>query len=456
MPAAKNGISIARLLLHSPLTSSPRAIGWLSQSGDVLRTSFDAEYIADRSRPTLSQTYRGATPADDVRILESKTDQRLVRLGKLPAYFSNLLPEGVNRERLASARGCDTSDELSLLAAAGHDLSGGLEVVPGLDAPNAVLQLHASQGLGSQEFSAVAAPMEDGFSVDGFQTKFSMVHDGRKYVVRRGSEAGDFIAKLPSTNFPDLALNEAVCYQLADAVGMSTALAHARPIGELNVPDHVKASFNEFLLVPRFDRFKKPDGSTGRIHFEELTQALGLDSREKYKDIPAAMSALLSILKESPTSGVDDLDEFFRRWTAFALMGNTDAHIKNWGLIYRDGINAELSPAYDIVCVAAYFNRDDPRALAQNRKMDENLRKWGEDQAGQMAKGAGLLAFNRFRRIVRETQLQAAATWPAILESAPERVRSTIMSRLKEMVPASAIAVKPSLQVSRTRSTKMH
>jgi serine/threonine-protein kinase HipA len=117
-------------------------------------------------------------------------------------------------------------------------------------------------------------------------------------------------------------------------------------------------------------------------------------------------------------------------------MGNTDAHSKNWGLIYPDGRNARLAPAYDLVCVAAYFDSTEPNALALNRKLDESLRAWGEDRAEALARAAGFLQFNRARRVVRETQKVAAATWPALLEGAPASVRNTVLARLKELVPA--------------------
>lgn len=322
---------MAELRLHTPQESDSagRLIGWLSQIGDNLRVSFSDDYIGDRARPTLSQLYRGASEADTVAILTAMNDERLVRIGRLPAYFANLLPEGVNRERLAAQRGCDVDDELELLAAAGHDLSGALEVLPAHNVPARVLERHATQHLEPLEPSAVAAPLEDGFSVDGFQTKFSMVHDGRRYTVRRRGGAGDFIAKLPSKAFPDLARNEAACYRLAAAAGVETARATLADIKELDVPAHVLDAFEDFLVVPRFDRFKSADGTTGRIHFEELNQALGIDSRHKYRDLPAAMRALLVILKSSDAPKAD-FDEFFRRWTVNALLGNTDdAHAKN-------------------------------------------------------------------------------------------------------------------------------
>jgi serine/threonine-protein kinase HipA len=439
---AGNAITMAEVRLHPPRDNSPGqgeqgpiTVGWLSQFGDNLRMSFAKSYLEDAGRCTLSQLYRGQTEADTRAILSAVSDERLVRIGRLPAFFGNLLPEGVNRERLAQQRGCQEEDELELLAAAGHDLSGAIEVVPAGDVPRSVLELHATLGLEPLEASAVAAPVEDGFSVDGFQTKFSMVHDGRRYTVRRGSAAGEFIAKLPSSRFPDLAANEATCYALAQAVGIETSNAELRPIKELDVPEHVKSTFDDFLLVRRFDRRRDAQGVTQRVHFEELTQALGHDSRQKYKDLARSMHALLVMLKfsDSPLRN-QGLDDFFRRWTAFGLMGNTDAHAKNWGLIYPDGRNAVLAPAYDLVCVAAYFDPQRPNDLAQNRAMDRSLRGWSEDQAEQMAKAAGLLNFNRYRKIVRETRAQAAAQWPALLTPAPERVRETILARLGEMV----------------------
>lgn len=437
---SKNVITMAQVLLHTPDSQTPRGIGWLSQFGENLRVSFESDYIQDPERPTLSQLYRGANESETTAILRAIDDERLVRIGKLPSFFSNLLPEGRNRERLAEQRGVDAGDELELLAAAGHDLPGGVEVVPAPDIPADVLELHVTKNLEPVEAGTVAAPVEDGFSVDGVQTKFSMVHDGRRYVVRRGTVAGEFLAKLPSTKFPDLVFNEAVCMRLADAVGVTVARTEVRPTSELDVPEHVKDAFSEFLLVHRFDRVRLPLGGTARIHFEELTQAIGLDAQRKYHRMEAAMLALLVILKTSPASGIDDFDEFFRRWTVNALLGNTDAHSKNWGLIYPDGRHPRLSPAYDLVSVASYFDAVPATELLVNRKIDESLRAWNEDRAEVMAKSAGFLQFNRARRVVRETQKAAAAAWPGLLREAPASVRETVLQRLSAMTPAEAPA----------------
>lgn len=435
-----DAITMAEIVLHGPSAKAPTLVGWISQVGDVLRVSFAPDYVNDPARLTLSQLYTCNNDVDTRKILNAISDERLVRIGKLPTYFSNLLPEGVNRVRLAEQRGVDESEELELLAAAGHDLIGALEVLPADHVPRDVLELHATRRLEPLEANAVESPIDDGFSAGGFVTKFSMVHEGRRYVIRRGTEAGDILAKLPSQKYPDMVRNEATCYRLAEAIGINTCKATARPVAELDLP--VEIPFEEYLNVPRFDRRLTSDGVRNRVHFEELTQALGEDPKQKYKNLNEAMVYLLSTLKRSSASGVLELDEVFRRWTAYALMGNTDAHAKNWGFIYPDGIHPMLAPAYDLVCVSAYFDPQNPTALAVNRKMDGSLRAWNEDAAEALAKSAGILTFNRMRRIVRQTMKDAAAAWPAILDDdgVPPAVRTEITERLKTMAPKAAAA----------------
>lgn len=46
-------------------------------------------------------------------------------------------------------------------------------------------------------------------------------------------------------------------------------------------------------------------------------------------------------------------------------MGDLDAHLKNWTLRYPDGRTPRLSPAYDLVAVAAYpESREDKLAFS--------------------------------------------------------------------------------------------
>lgn len=429
-------MKLAKVLLHGPGSATPELIGWLSSYGEVHRLQFATNYIeAGPGRLTLSQVYLGANEEATRQILSARRDERLVATGRLPTFFENLLPEGENRDRLAEKRGCDREDQLELIVAAGHDLMGALEIVPEDDAPHDVLEWHVTQGLEPIEAGTLNEPVDDGFSLAGFVTKFSMVAQGQRYTIRRGTEAGQIIAKLASTRYPDLVENEAACYRLAEAVGIETARAERRDIAELDLG--IELPFKDYLHVPRFDRETTPAG-VRRVHVEELTQALGVRSRNKYQHLEAAMISLLQILWSQSPNKRDDVLEVFRRWTAFALMGNTDAHVKNWALIYRDGVMPSLSPAYDMVCVAAYFSGTEPRQFAINKKMNESLLRWDAQQAAMLARAAGLPDINKVRAVVRETMADASARWPALLAQAPDSMAAEIRGRLERMVPQRA------------------
>ena len=108
-------IRYLRMFLHSP-AGVKNLIGYLSQYGDILRVSFNDDYVSDANRPTLSLGYLGTNEAATKAILTAPRDIRLSRSdGKWPAYFQNLLPEGHNRDRLAAQRGCSSDDEFELL-----------------------------------------------------------------------------------------------------------------------------------------------------------------------------------------------------------------------------------------------------------------------------------------------------------------------------------------------------
>jgi hypothetical protein len=52
--------------------------------------------------------------------------------------------------------------------------------------------------------------------------------------------------------------------------------------------------------------------------------------------------------------GLPDVKEMLRRLALNVLLGNGDAHIKNWSLLYENPARPRLSPAYDLVPTVAY------------------------------------------------------------------------------------------------------
>jgi len=109
------------------------------------------------------------------------------------------------------------------------------------------------------------------------------------------------------------------------------------------------------LVVRRFDRL--PDGR--KLHFEEFNQLLGRPSEAKYD---GAYSEMASFIRANPRCEVGDADLLLRRVLACILLGNNDAHMKNFGLLYM-GSAMRLSPIYDFVAVSLYPDYDSALAL---------------------------------------------------------------------------------------------
>lgn len=421
-------IQYLRLYLHTP-TGERQSIGYLSQYGDLMRVSFDEAYIANPQRLTLSMGYQGASEQDTQAILRAARDVRLVRNdGHWPTYFQNLLPEGHNRERLAAQRRCDPEDEFQLLAAAGHDLMGALEVEPTApqeDIPQVVRHWHTALGLDVLEPGFVEMPVEDAASLPGVVTKFSAVQDGRRYMVKRHGLAGDFILKLPSTRHPDLVANEYTGYQLCHALALDCAVATVIGRADAELPEQVP--FDEILVIKRFDRkFGR------RVHMEEFAQAMGYAPRNKYgKGIQADFVQMLRLLDRYSTRPTQDTREFLTRFVAFLLMGNTDAHLKNWALLYPDGQQPQLAPLYDPVCVSSFFAGLPAEAYAINRAIDKTLRTFSWVDLEALIVGAGLARPKTLLKMCREVVRQAQASWPALLAHAPGAVKVSVSERLK-------------------------
>ncbi|HEY8376617.1 MAG TPA: HipA domain-containing protein [Nannocystis sp.] len=111
------------------------------------------------------------------------------------------------------------------------------------------------------------------------------------------------------------------------------------------LPDEIPIGDGTMYLIERFDR----DPRGGRVHMEDMGQILdrppGSGQFEgAYEQIAAVLAAI------APGS----LREFCQRLAFCVVCGNTDAHLKNWSVVYPDRRHAELSPAYDIIAAVLY------------------------------------------------------------------------------------------------------
>ncbi len=256
-------------------------------------------------------------------------------------------------------------------------------------------------------------------------TKFSAIKEGRRYTVKRHGKAGEYIVKLPSTTHRDLVDNELTGYRLAGIVDLDCAEAQLVPRSEAELPERV--GFPYVLVVKRFDRLS--DGR--RVHMEEMAQAMGYAPKKKYGDgLFVDFPKMLQLLEQRSANPAADVREAVRRLVVFALMGNVDAHLKNWALIYADGRTPTLSPLYDPVCATAWFEGLKEHEYALNRKVDRVLSDLDWNGLRDLLHAAGVLRPTRLIRLAKETVAEAKAKWPRVLRDAPDNLRRSVEARL--------------------------
>lgn len=309
-----------------------RRVGILAHRGDVVRFSLDEDYWTDPDRHVLGLWFEN-NPRESPRASM-----------RLPGWFSNLLPEGILRDWIAKDRGVSVKREMELLLQVGTDLPGGVVVVEDggeLDSP-------AGEYLDVVDPPASKTRDSWKFSLAGIGMKFSMLQQDDRLTAPASNELGDWIVKMPHGTFSRVPRNEYQMMKLAGRCGLD--VPEVRLVQRDELPELPEVAWpdaeTEAYAVRRFDR----DSSGGRVHIEDLAQVRGFYPEAKYDGSFETIAGLVY-------RGVDDesLDEFVRRMIFNMLIGNGDAHLKNWSLIYRDGRTPSLAPAYDLVSTAGYF-----------------------------------------------------------------------------------------------------
>lgn len=300
--------------------------------------AFAESYVANTERPTLSLWFK--TPMGEL-----KTAEKIRGAAVLPPFFANLLPEGPLREYLAKKANVKSGREFFLLAALGNDLPGAVRVMSSENLED--------DGMHDQgEPSALEARLLR-FSLAGVQLKFSAVTEstGGLTIPTDGMD-GDWILKLPNNNHRNVPEAEFSMLKLAERVGITVPKCNLISTASVSgLPPDINEKFGDSLAVKRFDR----GHNKTRIHMEDFAQIFGVYPKDKYENASFDRIGYV-ILSEC---GEEDFTEYIRRLVFTVLIGNGDMHLKNWSMLYADGRNPRLSPAYDFVPTVLYMPNDD-------------------------------------------------------------------------------------------------
>ena len=268
---------------------------------------------------------------------------------QLRPFFAGLLPEESQRQRIAAYLGLAESDDFSMLEAIGGECAGALEIIPHGKSPHGSAESLSPCGedrLLEIVKSLPYRPMLAGesglrLSLAGAQSKLPVVfRDGHFYLPENGTPSTHILKPELSEWFKGIVANEHCCMTLARAIGIPAAETRIIDVGDIPC-----------LLVARYDR--AVDSRTGvvrRIHQEDFCQALGRPPEQKYQSDggPLAREIVRLIRDGWSTTPAKDILAFVDLVVFNAIIGNADAHGKNYSMLY-DGRIRRLAPGYDLV-----------------------------------------------------------------------------------------------------------
>jgi len=336
--------------------------------------AFSPEYREWRERPVLSQSFLD----DSGDLLEAHVHAR--RLA--PPFFSNLLPEGGMRTIISEQLNVSKERDFPLLAYLGGDLVGAVTLSP------------------SEPLAAVPGDALT-FSLPGVQLKLSaLLTEADALTIPVHGNGGDWIVKVSSGAYPGLTENEFSMLELARRSGIEVPETKLiSPTNIAGLPPEFAAAGAAFA-IRRFDR--SPDG--GRIHVEDFNQVFAQFPHDKYKNHSYGnMGRLLT-----RRAGFVHAREFVRRVAFNATIGNGDMHLKNFSLIYRNGRDPELAPAYDYVSTLVYPSLDHRLALSFGDSKEPDI--YQRDRIRRFAQTAEL-PVKLIARDIADTIERTHAAW---------------------------------------------
>src|ERR1017187_8830375 len=276
------------------------------------------------------------------------------------AFFAGILPEESKREIIARNLGISARNDYEMLEQIGGECAGAVPLSPAGGQPPE--RNYGYRKLSEKELAGILRELpkrpllagDEGIrlSLAGAQDKVAVRIEDGQVSVPLGGAPSTHILKPAVERFEGVVFNEALCMKLAAASGLPAAAVETRT-----------ADGVDFLLVERYDRYPRPapngEPVLERLHQEDFCQAQGIVSEFKYqKEGGPSLRQCFALLREVSSAPVIDLARLLDAVIYNYLVGNNDAHGKNFSLLYKNNENGNpeirLSPLYDIVSTVYY------------------------------------------------------------------------------------------------------
>jgi serine/threonine-protein kinase HipA len=311
-------------------------------------------------------------------------------------FFGGILPEEGKREIIGRNLGISPKNDFAMLEQIGGECAGAVTFMPaGTSLPEreddyrSVTDKELADILKMLPLRPLMAG-EDGIrlSLAGAQDKIAVSVANGKISIPLGGAPSTHILKPAIAHFEGTVFNEALCMNLARAIGLPAA-----PVQIGN------AEGIDYLLVERYDRkiVQARHGGphhTERLHQEDFCQALGIVSERKYQNEGGpSLKQCFDLVREVSSAPVLDLQNLLDAVILNFLIGNHDAHGKNFSLTYQAGTvlggsEKRFAPVYDILCTVYYPELASKMAMKIGGEYDS--RKIRPQDFERLAEEAGL------------------------------------------------------------------
>ena len=346
-------------------------------------------------------------------------------------FFAGLLPEGQMRRLIAQQLQVSGQNDFALLDHIGGECAGAVTFLEPGQALPVTDRNDDIQWLSDAEVVAILdelprRPMlagKDGLrlSLAGAQDKLPVVFDGARIGLPLNGTPSSHVLKPAIHAIEDSVINEGFCMALCEAMQLRPAKSKVHAV--LDRP---------FLLVERYDRFVDAQEQRQRLHQEDFCQALGVVPEMKYQNEGGPdLAQCFDLVRRATRPSAPQVLRLLDYVIFNALIGNHDAHAKNFSLLYS-GNTPVLAPFYDTLSTAVYPTLTPKMAMKIGSKY-----KFSEVQArhwDQFAEGVGVTKAPAKRRI-----LQLAKSLPTIareLQSAPgfSFARNAVVERVIALI----------------------
>ena len=317
-------------------------------------------------------------------------------------FFNGLLPESEHtRIAIGKKYGFNPKNDFSILQAIGYDCAGAVSFFDSSDTQTPLKYLQETYEIDYTPLEEnelekfinelpqkpLATAIDDmRLSLAGAQDKTSVIVVDGQIGIPKSNVPTSHILKPAINGFNETIENEFICIKTAEKLG-------------IKVPN-VKIGYankTKYFLIQRYDR-EINNNQIKRIHQEDFCQATNIPSVYKYQSEGGVdFKRCFEILRVSSQPAVA-INQFIQLIIFNYLIGNNDAHGKNFSIMHYDSGEIKFSPAYDILCSQVYPELSNKMAMkiGGHYKHDEILLRHFEKLANEND-----ISFTQLKKVIK-------------------------------------------------------